>query len=172
EALKSLERQAALIAATPSGQQATGLGTFFKTQQESLTILSIDQAAVLLPRAGGAALRSGHPAHGSVEVAGKGYLYAARPDGQRAIVLLRPAKLEASDWRPFAIAFGIAAAVGAVLAALAAFLLAGAVSRPITRVALASRRLAAGERPGPLPVEGSNEVAALAAAFNQMTEDI
>ena len=171
EALKSLERQAALIAATPAGQQRTALGTFVETQQERLTIISISQASVLLPRAA-SALRGGEAAHGSVSVSGKSYLYAAEPSGQRAIVLLRPSRLAASDWRPFAIAFAIAAAAGAALAALVAFLLAGAVTRPITRVAEASRRLAGGERPGPLPVEGSNEVAALAAAFNQMTDDL
>jgi len=172
EALKSLDRQTALIAATPTSQRLTNLGTFFKTQQESLSILTISQAAALLPRSAGAALRSSEAAHGSLQVSGKDYLYAARPDGQRAIVLLRPAKLEASDWRPFALAFVIAAGVGAAFAALAAFLLASAVARPITRVALASRRLAAGERPGPLPVRGSTEVASLAAAFNQMADDL
>jgi len=66
----------------------------------------------------------------------------------------------------------IAAAAGAGIAAIAAFLLASAVARPITRVAVASRRLAAGERHGPLPVEGSTEVASLALAFNQMAEEL
>src|SRR5262249_5447015 len=33
-------------------------------------------------------------------------------------------------------------------------------------------RLAAGERPGPLPVEGSTELASLSAAFNQMADDL
>ncbi len=103
---------------------------------------------------------------------GRGYLYAADRSGQRAIVLLRSAKLEASDWRPFTLAFAIAAAAGAALAAIAAFFLAGAVARPIRRVATASGQLAAGERPGPLPVSGSDEVAALAAAFNQMAEEL
>ena len=176
EALKSLQRQTALVAAqqraTPGGQRLTSLGAFFETQQERLAIISIPQAALLLPRSAGAALRTGNTVDGSVDVSGKHYLFAARPAGGQAIVLLRPAKLEASDWRPFAIAFAIAAAVGAALAALAAFLLAGAVARPITRVALASRRLAAGERPGPLPVGGSTELASLAIAFNQMADDL
>jgi two-component system sensor histidine kinase BaeS len=176
EALKSLQRQAALIAAqqraTPGGQRLTSLGAFFETQQEHLAIISIPQAALLLPRSAGTALRSGKAVDGSVDVSGKHYLFAARPESGRAIVLLRQAKLEASDWHPFVVAFAIAAAVGAALAAAAAFLLAGAVARPIRRVALASRRLAAGERPGPLPVEGSTELASLAAAFNQMAEDL
>jgi two-component system sensor histidine kinase BaeS len=176
EALKSLQRQTALVAAqqrgTPQGQRLTSLGAFFETQQERLAIISIPQAELLLPRSAGSALRSGNTVDGSVDVSGKHYLFAARPAGGQAIVLLRPASLEASDWRPFAIAFAIAAAVGAALAALAAFLLAGAVARPVSRVALASRKLAAGERPGPLPVEGSTELASLAVAFNQMADDL
>jgi HAMP domain-containing protein len=79
-------------------------------------------------------------------------------DGGRWVAALAPRQ----PW----LAFVIAAAAGAGLAGIAAFLIAGAVARPIRRVALASRRLAAGERPGPLPVEGSDEVASLTAAFN------
>ena len=176
EALKALARQAALIAAqqraTPSGNPSTKLGVFFDTQQERLAILSVSQAELLVPPAGGAALRAGLPAQGLVAVGGRHYLYATRPEGARAIVLLRAAKLEASDLRPFTIAFGIAALVGAVIAAIAAFLLAEAVARPIRRVATASRDLAAGERPGPLRVGGPSEVASLAAAFNQMADDL
>jgi two-component system sensor histidine kinase BaeS len=127
---------------------------------------------LLLPPEAADALRAGRSAHGSVDVSGREYLYATTRSGDRAIVLLRSAKLEASDWRPFTIAFAIAAAAGAGLAAVAAFLLAGAVARPIRRVARASRQLAAGERPGPLPVSGSDEVAALATAFNQMTDEL
>jgi two-component system OmpR family sensor kinase len=177
EALTALARQVTLIAAqerakpSPS-RKVAGLGVFFETQQERLAIISIAQAALLLPRDGGAALSAGRPAQGSVDVGGRRYLYAARPVDRRAIVLLRSAKLEASDWRPFTLAFVIAAAVGAGIAAIAAFLLSGAVTRPIGRVALASRRLAAGETHGPLPIEGSAEVASLALAFNQMTEEL
>jgi two-component system sensor histidine kinase BaeS len=176
EALKALARQATLVAtqqpALPAGRQPANLGVFFKTQQERLAILPLAQAAILLPPAGSAELRAGRPAQGSVEVGGSRYLYAARRDGQRAIVLLRAAKLEASDWRPFAIAFAIAATVGAAIAGIVAFLLSGAVARPIRRVALASRALAAGERPGPLPVTGPDELASLGKAFNQMADDL
>ena len=176
EALKSLARQAALVAAqeraTPNGKPLTSLGVFFDTQQERLAILSLPQAALLLPSAGGEALRAGRPAQGSVTVSGVHYLYAARPERQQAIVLLREAKLAASDRQPFTVAFAIAAAVGVLLAAVASFLLAGAVVRPIKRIALAIQRLAAGEQYVPLPVEGSDEVAGLAASFNQMAEEL
>ncbi len=177
EALKSLARQASLIAtqqgaARASGTKLTDLGAFFDTQQERLAILSLPQAALLLPPEGGAALRADRAAQGSVVVGGQRYLYAAHPEGGQAVVLLRPAKLASSDLRPFTIAFGIAAAVGAAIAAIAAFWLARAVSRPIERVSEASLALAAGERPGPLPVEGSTEVAALASSFNRLADDL
>jgi two-component system sensor histidine kinase BaeS len=177
EALSALARQTALIAAQerakPSqSQELTNLGVFLETQQERLTIIEIAQAALLLPPEGAAAVQAGRPAQGSVEVRGQRYLYSARPLGRRAIILLRSAKLEASDWRPFTVAFVIAAAAGAGIAAFAAFLLAGAIARPIRRVVLASRRLAAGETHGPLPVEGPAEVASLALAFNQMAEEL
>ena len=177
EALSALARQATLIAAQerakPSPpQKLTDLGVFFETQEERLAIISIPQAALLLPRDGASALHAGRPAQGSVDVGDRNYLYASRPVGRRAIVLLRSAKLEASDWRPFTLAFVIAAAAGAGIAAIAAFLLAGAVARPIRRVAVASRRLAAGETHGPLPVEGPTEVASLSSAFNQMAEEL
>jgi two-component system sensor histidine kinase BaeS len=175
-ALDSLAREAALTAeqqrATPSQTGLTSLGAFYETQQQQLSILTIPQAALLLPAPAAAALRAGKPASGSVTVGGKSYLFAVHPVRNQAIVLLRSTRLEASDLHPFTIAFAIAAAVGAVIAAIAAFLLARAVSRPVERVSDASLALAAGERPGPLPVTGSTEVANLAASFNKLAEDL
>jgi two-component system sensor histidine kinase BaeS len=176
EALKSLSRQASLIAAqqraTSSGKQLTSLGIFFDTQQERASILTLSQAGLLLPSGDGVDLRAGKSTQGSVRVSGRRYLYAAHPEGSQAVVLLRPTNLESSDLEPYTVAFAIAAAVGAAIAAAAAFLLARAVSRPIERVSEASLALAAGERPGPLPVAGSREVATLAASFNQMADDL
>jgi two-component system OmpR family sensor kinase len=173
EALKALSRQAELVAVQQRGasRPASSLGVFFTTEQERLTIISLPQAAFLIPHAA-PALRAGEASQGKVRVGEQTYLYAARPVGQRAVVLLRPARLAASDWRPFTLAFVIAGLAGAGLAALIAFVLAGAVTRPIRRVAWASRLLAAGNRPGPLPVEGSHEVASLATAFNQMADEL
>jgi two-component system sensor histidine kinase BaeS len=171
DALASLARQTELLAqeqrARPGGPSS--LGEFFQTKKERLAIVSVPQAALLLPSGAADALRAGRTAKGSVDVGGRGYLYAARPSGDQAIVLLRSSSL---DWTPFTIAFGVAAAVGAMLAGLVAYLLAGAVARPVQRVATASRQLAAGERPEPLPVTGSDEVKALASAFNQMADEL
>jgi two-component system sensor histidine kinase BaeS len=170
-ALESLARQTALIAeqqrTRPGSSQ--GLGEFFQTADQRLAILSLAQAELLLPPDAATELRAGRSPQGSVDVGDRHYLYAARRSGDQAIVLLRSSSL---DWRPFTIAFVVAAAAGAALAALAAFLLAGAVARPIRRVATASRELAAGGQPAPLPVTGSEEVKALATAFNQMAEEL
>lgn len=176
EALKSLSQQADLIAeqqrsGRPPNKPLSSLGLFFETQQERLTIVSLPQAAFLIPDAA-RALRAGHPAQGKVDVGDQTYLYAARPVEGKAVVLLRSARLAAADRHPFTLAFVIAGLAGAGLAAITAFFLAGTVTRPIRRVASASLHLAEGERPGPLPVEGSTEVAALASAFNQMAEEL
>ena len=87
-------------------------------------------------------------------------------------MLLRSARNQSADWKPFLVGLAIAALLGALLAAIAAFLLARAVARPVTRVADASRRLAEGEDPDPLPVEGSTEVRQLSTAFNELSEEL
>jgi two-component system sensor histidine kinase BaeS len=68
--------------------------------------------------------------------------------------------------------FLIAGAVGAGVAALLAFLLARAITRPIKRVALATRRLAGGESHEPLPAGGPEELEQLAAGFNHMADEL
>ena len=59
-----------------------------------------------------------------------------------------------------------------MLAAIVALLLARAVARPVTQVAEASRRLAEGESPEPLPIEGSTELRQLSTAFNELSEEL
>jgi two-component system sensor histidine kinase BaeS len=66
----------------------------------------------------------------------------------------------------------LAALVGGVLAALVALLLARRIARPVRRVAAASRSLARGEHPEPVPVEGAAELATLATAFNDLASQL
>ena len=99
-------------------------------------------------------------------------MYAARLGSGDAIVLLRSARNQSDDWQPFLVGLALAALIGAVLAAVAAFLLARAVARPGARVAAASRRLAEGESPEPLPIEGSTELRQLSSAFNELSEEL
>ena len=103
---------------------------------------------------------------------GEPFMYAARLGGGDAIVLLRSTRNQSDDWDPFLVGLALAALLGAVLAAVAAFLLARAVARPVTRVAEASRRLAEGESPETLPIEGSTELRQLSTAFNELSEEL
>ena len=177
EALRSLGRQVDLIArqrGEPAIARRGGpdLGSFLATEQERLAILTPDQAELLLPATGAAAVRADTSATGSVSLHGTRYLYAVRRNGSEALVLLRTAHNQASDWTPFLVGLGIAGGIGAALAALVAFVLARAVARPVSRVAAASRRLAAGDDPGELRVEGAGEVAMLATSFNHLASEL
>jgi two-component system, OmpR family, sensor kinase len=177
EGIRSLARQIDLIAAQRSAKGVAdrpgpNLGDFLATEQERLAILTQQQADLLLPDSAVTAIRARKVASGTLDLHGTRYLYAARRNGQEALVLLRSARKQSADWTPFLKGLGVAAAVGAALAAIVAFLLARAVARPITRVAAASRRLAAGEAPEPLPEQGAGEVAALSASFNHLAAEL
>ncbi len=176
DARRSLARQVDLIAAqhvsTPLPRRDTDIGRFLATEQERLAILTLEQAELLLPHSAAAALRTTGRADGIVDVRGEPFLYAARIGGRDAIVLLRSARSQSADWKPFLVGLALAALLGAALAAVVAFLLARAVARPVTRVAAATRRLAEGERPEPLPIEGSTELRQLSTAFNDLSEEL
>jgi two-component system sensor histidine kinase BaeS len=106
-----------------------------------------------------------------VTVDGESYLFAARNVQGNGFVLVRP-KESFDDWQPFLQGLLIAGAIAAGLAAIGAFLTARAIARPVRRVAEASRSLAEGVSPDPVPVEGSAELALLATSFNEMAEQL
>ena len=175
-AVSALERQAGLIAAQRREDPRQGvddqLGRFLATDEQRLAILTPAQADLLLPDAAAGRLRRDHAASGSVDVRGTRFLFAARESGGEAIVLLRPAASQQADWRPFALGLATAGLVGAALAAAIAFLLARGVARPVARVSAASRALASGEAPSPVPVGGPREVATLASSFNHLADEL
>ena len=176
DARQALDRQVELIVAQhaasrlPTGQ--TAVGRFLATEQERVAILLPAQAELLLPADAARTLRRQGQADGTVEVRGEPFMFAARLGSGDAIVLLRATRNQSADWHPFFVGLAIAALVGALLAAVAAFLLARAVARPVSRVAEASRRLAEGESPEPLPVEGSTELRQLSTAFNELSDEL
>ena len=175
-AVSALERQAGLIAAQRREDPRQGvddqLGRFLATDEQRLAILTPAQADLLLPDAAAGRLRRDHAASGSVDVRGTRFLFAARESGGEAIVLLRPAVSQQADWRPFALGLATAGLVGAALAAAIAFLLARGVARPVARVSAASRAIASGEAPSPVPVGGPREVATLASSFNHLADEL
>ncbi len=117
-------------------------------------------------------LRAGHSVNGSITIAGTSNYFAARPLGRKAFVLLRPHRNASTEWRPFLNALVIAAAAGMLLAALISLLLARLITRPLDRVALASRVLAERGVSEPVPAEGATELRSLATSFNEMAEQL
>jgi signal transduction histidine kinase len=161
-ALNGLRRQVALLAQEDLHPSAGPIGRFLRTQDERLTVLPRRQAELLLPDS----------PSGRITVSGRDYFYASEANGPDVVVLLRTASSVRSDSQPFWYALAAAGGLGCLLALGVAAVLARGIARPVVRVARASRRLAAGESPEPLPVSGSRELRTLADSFNTMAEEI
>jgi two-component system sensor histidine kinase BaeS len=109
---------------------------------------------------------------GTTTYDGSRYLYSYRTIPSRGLLVLRLASQRAAEWRPFLRDLLFAALAGAALAATLSFLIARSITTPIRRVAAATRAFATNERHEPLPVEGTREIASLAAAFNDMSQQL
>jgi two-component system sensor histidine kinase BaeS len=171
--LEDLARQADLFAqrertALLAFARLGPLRRYLAQHGEQVVVVPLGWPSEYLSDDARADIRSGNPRQGHVHVDGDDYLFAARLVQGKAFVLLRPASLKAADWRPFLQGLLIAGLVGATLAAVGSFLSARAISRPVRRVAEATRSVAAGSSPEPVPVEGSAELVLLAQAFNDM----
>jgi signal transduction histidine kinase len=119
-----------------------------------------------------ARLRARRKVDGTARIDKTTYFFAARPVRNRALVLLRPKRLGNTAFYPFLVGLLIAAGAGITLAALAAYLMARRIARPVRRVVDASRRLAEERNPGRVPIEGAYEIASLAQAFNDMAQQL
>ena len=180
--LDGLARQAQLI----KNQQEAGLCAFCRLkdvraflaeQHELIRVVDLDRNTPYLTDSQRLELASKPLVTGTVGVEGKRYLVAAGTikGGRRpglGFVLLRPSSLKTAGWGPYLRALLIAGAIGAGLAALGSLIIARWISRPVRRVAEASRSLAEGLSPEPVPLEGSAELATLASTFNAMAEQL
>jgi len=174
-ALRDLSHQADLISGSQSqGLTVTphfeGLRPYLNRQDETF----IDTDAVL-PEGAKRALRRGANVNGSVTIGSEPYFFAARHvpgERKQLFILLRPKSATRGRWTPYVYSLLLAAAVGGVLAALVALLLARRIALPVRRVAEASRSLARGRDPDPVPVEGATELATLATAFNDLAHQL
>jgi two-component system sensor histidine kinase BaeS len=170
--LKDVAHQASLIAA----RERVAVSPFTDLQPLRLVFAQqheiFDEDPAYLPSAAKQRLTKRLPADGSVTLGGRDYFFAAQPVGTHVFVLRRPKSVTASQWTPFVYGLLIAAFVGTALAALAAFLLARRIAQPVDRVAKASRSLARGAHPEPIPVEGAAELATLARVFNDLAEQL
>jgi len=117
-------------------------------------------------------LRAKQAVDGSITIAGTSNYFAARSVDRKAFVLLRPHRNASADWLPFLNAIAIAATAGMLLAGLISLLLGRLITRPLDRVALASRALAERGASDPVPVEGAKELRSLATSFNEMATQL
>jgi signal transduction histidine kinase len=122
-----------------------------------------------LPRWAQQRLANGQAAQGTMDYGGDPYYFAARKGNPGTLILLRR---QHSLLAGYVWGLLIAAGAGGLLAALAAFLLARRIARPVDRVSAAARSLAGGTHPEPVPVEGAVEIATLAVAFNDLAAQL
>ncbi len=181
--IDGLNRQAASIRSQEesaiypfSPARLASLRSFLRQQHEQIQLFALDSPPAYLPLPQAVDLYVHGAAKGTVTVSGTRYLDAAlgsikkRPG--KGFILLRPSSLKAAGWGPFLRALLIAGAIGAVLAALGSLIIARWIAGPVRRVADASRSLAEGISPQPVPLGGSAELAVLAQTFNDMAEQL
>jgi signal transduction histidine kinase len=168
--VRDVSQQADLLAAA----QTSGVPTLRNLQPRFEAILNQQGGLTLhhrsdLPKWAQERLAHHQPAEGTMNWNGASYYFAARWVNPGTLILLHPRN---TDLSPYVWGLLIAAAAGLVLAALAAFLLARRISRPVDRVAAAARTLTGGTHPEPVPVEGAAEIATLAVAFNELAAQL
>lgn len=175
--LDDLSHQADLLAqreenALLAFSKLKNLQPFLDRQKERIEVFDVAKPTPFVPDRERALVADGRPARGKVTVDGTRYLYAARKVQGKGFALLRQANQQTAGWGAFLKALLIAGLVGGALAAIASFLVARAVARPVRHVADASRSLAEGVSPDPVPVEGSAELQVLARSFNHMADQL
>ena len=136
------------------------------------SILSFADAARQLPGSALAALRQDGAAAGTAEIDGASQIYAAQRVGRSVLLVTRPDVVSGDDFRRYLSALLIASGAAALLAAAVAALLARRLTQPLRRLGAAAGELAAGRRPEPVPLDGTEELDELAAAFNGMSEQL
>jgi signal transduction histidine kinase len=181
--IDGLNRQAALIRSQEESailpfapDRLKALASFLAQQHEQIQLFPLDAPPAYLPESQAVELYLHHAAKGSVSVNGTRYLDATlgsiKKLHKKGFILLRPASLKAAGWGPFLRALLIAGAIGAALAALGSLIIARWIAGPVRRVADASRSLAEGISPDPVPLGGSSELAMLAQTFNDMAAQL
>jgi len=173
--LLDLSHQADLIAPSVSNAQVpenslAALKKFFKPQDET----PLSNPSGVVPAKALVALSHKKPVDGTLTYDGRDYYFAARPYTLNPgfFVLLRPQSAATALLSSYVWGLLIAAGAGGLLAALAAFLVARRISRPLDRIASAARTLTRGTHPEPVPVEGAAEIASLAVSFNALVDQL
>ena len=164
DASRALERQVELIAAQqtrrsrPAAQDE--LGQFLATRRAAARDPDAGAGGAAAAGRGAERLARGRSRDGIVDVRGTRFLYAARRSGSEAIVLLRPAASQAADWRRSRSGSGSPASSARCSPRSSRCSCSPRRSRGRSPASpAASRALASGERPEPLPVDRAREVA-------------
>jgi two-component system OmpR family sensor kinase len=162
-----------VIAVAPLAHlRALNKSVLAKQQERAVAVNNLQKPSPYLPGDVLSRVRHGEHIDGTERLDGTDYFFAARKINNKALVLLRPRSRGNSAFYPFLVGLLIAAAAGITLAALAAFLLARRIARPVRRVVDATRHLAEDRDPERVPIEGAYEIASLARAFNEMAEQL
>ena len=166
--LSNLESQANVLALVGGVPGALGAGdhVYRVGTGHPLRLGELRRAAVL------AAVRPAGNGQGTITIANRKLLYAARTTRAGRIVLVRSAGLAFAEWRPFLASLVLAGLGGAALAVVLSYLLARRLTRPIGELALATQRVARGEPGVEVPVHGEDELADLGRAFNEMSVEL
>jgi two-component system sensor histidine kinase BaeS len=144
---------------------------FLARQDERAVVARLDRPSPYLPGDTAVRLSAGQKVDGRLTADGRAWYFASREVAGRGLVLLRPRVVGAAAWRPYFEGLLIAAAVAGLLAAGVSFFFARRISRPLRRLADATRRVAAGQ-PIAVPAEGAAELASLAESFNEMAAQL
>lgn len=107
---------------------------------------------------------------GVTEIRGRRVLFATADSAQGPIVLVRASLLSGREGRVFVFVVLLAALAGAAVAALLASILSKRLTKPLSQLSDATRRVASGDRSVQVPVTGTDELATLATSFNQMSD--
>jgi signal transduction histidine kinase len=135
-------------------------------------VLALKQASRVLPASAQSDLRARHIAEGTLRARGRPYLFAARRADEGVVVAVRPDVVSGSDFSHYLSGLLIASGLALLLAAGLAILLSRGMVAPLRRVAEASRVLARGHSPEPIPPQRTTELAELGAAFNDMSTQL
>lgn len=170
QALASLDRQAQAVATTVGQLGAPQ----FSPQMRVFVVSagSIRRAPVRTEQAVDTAIAGSGQGEGTVDVGARQMLFAVRQTEAGPIALVRSARLQVGDWRPFVGSLLLAGLAGAAIAALLSFLLARRLARPLHEVSVATRKVAQGSVDTRVPVHGSDELAVLASSFNDMANEL
>jgi two-component system, OmpR family, sensor kinase len=176
--LKDVAHQADLLAARERAAVAPGaprkdVKSVLRAQHEAEFFPPLNRPSRYLPEDRRQDVQRGIPVDGTLHLNRTDYFFAARKVARNlGLVLIRPKSRGTTAFYPFLVGLLIAAGAGISLAALAAFVLARRIARPVSRVAEAARQLAEERQPARVPVQGAVEIAGLAEAFNEMAEQL